>query len=221
MDSPWVGSIWQRVAKLRLGPPRAAPRSRRHRERAVGRICAPHRRAGVAYSRRVLRIRLRRIREWRARAADMPRRFLFVGRYVEAKDLRTLVRGYQAYRERVSDPWPLTCRGTDRMRHCYAISRASPTPDSCSPRSCRRRFASTACSSCPAATNRGASSSPKRPRRDLPVICSDACGAADDLVRPASERHRDSGRRCRGAGRRDAVDARPRGAAAVARQARA
>lgn len=41
-----------------------------------------------------------------------PRRFLFVGRYVEVKGIDVLVDGYGRYRAGVSDPWPLDCCGT-------------------------------------------------------------------------------------------------------------
>lgn len=41
-----------------------------------------------------------------------PRRFLFVGRYVDVKGIDVLVDGYRRYRAAVSDPWPLDCCGT-------------------------------------------------------------------------------------------------------------
>jgi glycosyltransferase involved in cell wall biosynthesis len=40
-----------------------------------------------------------------------PRRFLYVGRYVRDKAIDVLVAGYRRYRERVAEPWPLTCCG--------------------------------------------------------------------------------------------------------------
>ncbi len=40
-----------------------------------------------------------------------PKRFLYVGRYVEVKGIDTLLAGYAAYRRQVQDPWPLTCTG--------------------------------------------------------------------------------------------------------------
>jgi glycosyltransferase involved in cell wall biosynthesis len=44
--------------------------------------------------------------------ATWPRQFLYLGRYVPQKDLRTLVKAYSLYRHSVSDPWGLTCCGT-------------------------------------------------------------------------------------------------------------
>jgi glycosyltransferase involved in cell wall biosynthesis len=40
-----------------------------------------------------------------------PKRFLFVGRYHEEKGIPTLVDAYRRYRAAVSDPWPLTTCG--------------------------------------------------------------------------------------------------------------
>jgi glycosyltransferase involved in cell wall biosynthesis len=37
--------------------------------------------------------------------------FIFVGRFVEEKGVRTLVAAYRAYRTHVRDPWPLICYG--------------------------------------------------------------------------------------------------------------
>ena len=43
--------------------------------------------------------------------ADARRAFLFVGRLVESKGIRTLADAYAAYREAVADPWPLVVVG--------------------------------------------------------------------------------------------------------------
>ncbi len=46
-----------------------------------------------------------------------PRRFLFVGRYVEDKAIDILVDGYRRYRAMVDEPWPLTCCGRGPLEH--------------------------------------------------------------------------------------------------------
>jgi glycosyltransferase involved in cell wall biosynthesis len=48
---------------------------------------------------------------------DWPRRFLYVGRYVEAKGLNTLVEAYRAYRSSVTDPWTLSTCGQGPLKH--------------------------------------------------------------------------------------------------------
>jgi glycosyltransferase involved in cell wall biosynthesis len=40
-----------------------------------------------------------------------PKKFLFVGRYEHVKAIDTLVEAYRLYRRAVADPWPLTCCG--------------------------------------------------------------------------------------------------------------
>jgi glycosyltransferase involved in cell wall biosynthesis len=41
-----------------------------------------------------------------------PKQFLFVGRYVQDKDIDVLLEGYAKYLTAVKEPWPLTCCGT-------------------------------------------------------------------------------------------------------------
>jgi len=47
----------------------------------------------------------------RRRCKKWPKRFLFIGRFIDAKDLLTLVAGYELYRAREEHPWPLTIVG--------------------------------------------------------------------------------------------------------------
>jgi glycosyltransferase involved in cell wall biosynthesis len=42
---------------------------------------------------------------------EWPQRFVFVGRLVEVKNMRGLIAGYELYRKRSKDPWPLTIIG--------------------------------------------------------------------------------------------------------------
>jgi len=44
-----------------------------------------------------------------------PRAFLFVGRYVRVKGIDVLVEAYRQYRHDASDPWPLICAGSGEM----------------------------------------------------------------------------------------------------------
>lgn len=45
----------------------------------------------------------------------IPKRFLFVGRYIEQKGISTLFEAYRAYREQVQNPWELWCAGTGAL----------------------------------------------------------------------------------------------------------
>ena len=182
MDSPWVGSIWQRVAKLRLGHlvPRldlvvtAGQRSAEY----ASRIGVPPSRIRSGYYGF----------DFDAFSGDgarplRPRRFLFVGRYVDAKDLRTLVRGYQRYRERVTEPWPLTCRGTGPDA---ALLRDQPgviDAGFMQPAELPQAFRDHGVFVLPSRYEPWGVVIAEAAAAGLPVICTDACGAADDLVR--------------------------------------
>ena len=46
----------------------------------------------------------------------LPRRLIFVGRFVETKCIDELVKAYFIYRTRVYDPWPLICCGGGTLK---------------------------------------------------------------------------------------------------------
>ena len=116
MDSPWRGSITQRLARLRLGPTidrcdlviTAGERSATYaRMLAVPESKIRTGYYGFDYARFGAIARSRQAGAW-------PRQFLFVGRYVPQKDLGTLAAGYARYRQLVDNPWGLTCCGEGR-----------------------------------------------------------------------------------------------------------
>jgi glycosyltransferase involved in cell wall biosynthesis len=51
------------------------------------------------------------IKRFESPSAPWPRVFLFVGRYIECKNLPTLLTAYSQYRDRVAQPWELWCAG--------------------------------------------------------------------------------------------------------------
>ncbi len=51
-----------------------------------------------------------------AESRPVPRAFLFAGRFVPVKGIEILSRAYRLYRERTTDPWPLTCCGAGPLR---------------------------------------------------------------------------------------------------------
>ena len=53
-----------------------------------------------------------------AQGQPVPRRFVFVGRMVEAKSVDKLVEAYRIYRRHEANPWPLICCGSGPLRSC-------------------------------------------------------------------------------------------------------
>ncbi len=114
-----------------------------------------------------------------------PRRFLFMGRYHEQKGIVHLLEGYSRYRAAVSDPWPLTTCGAGPLTDL--VRKANP----------------------PGVTDQGFVQPPDQPAvlvshgafvlasvndpwplvvvescaAGLPVLCTEACGSAVELVR--------------------------------------
>jgi glycosyltransferase involved in cell wall biosynthesis len=53
-----------------------------------------------------------------AQGQPVPRRFVFIGRMVEAKSVDKLVEAYRIYRRHEANPWPLICCGSGPLRSC-------------------------------------------------------------------------------------------------------
>jgi glycosyltransferase involved in cell wall biosynthesis len=58
-----------------------------------------------------------------ARPDGWPKQFLYVGRYAPLKGVDLLAEGYKQYRDAVLDPWPLVCCGRGEMeKHFWGVS---------------------------------------------------------------------------------------------------
>jgi len=53
-----------------------------------------------------------------AQGQPLPRRFVFIGRMVEAKSVDKLAEAYRIYRQRETNPWPLICCGSGHLQSC-------------------------------------------------------------------------------------------------------
>ena len=186
MDTPWRGTVRQRLARARLGDVMgrmsavvtAGARSAEYARRlGVGRGRVHKGFYGFDHT------PLSRVAERRRAAGAWPRQFLFVGRYIAAKGLDTLIEAYRRYRTTVSDPWGLTCCGSGSgeplLHGVDGVTSLGFTQPAEMPAVFARHGTFVLASSYEpwgVVIAEAAASG-------LPVVCSDACGAADDLVR--------------------------------------
>lgn len=187
MDTPWKGTWRQRLAPWRLRSLLkrvdhvvvAGTRAKRYALRlglcdqriTVGVYGYDNQRFDAAFSQRALQ-------------QQYPQRFLYVGRLAPEKGLDTLVDAYRMYRNSVENPWPMTCCGRgpmgDVLRSCPGIEdRGFVQPDAL-----------------PGVyLEHGVFVLPSRYEpwgvvvaealgSGTPVICTQAVGATEELVRP-------------------------------------
>jgi glycosyltransferase involved in cell wall biosynthesis len=117
------------------------------------------------------------------RAADWPKRFLYVGRYVEEKAIDVLLAGYGQYREAVENPWPLACCGTGPM--ATAVGGATGVTDLgfVQPAELPRILLAHGAFVFVSRFEPWGVALAEAMASGLPVICSEACGASVELVR--------------------------------------
>ena len=185
MDTPWRGTIAQRLARVRLssfagGLDLVVTAGERASEYAR-RIGIPDSRIRTGFYgfdyRRYAAAATRRRSPW-------PRRFLFTARYAPEKDLVTLLRAYEAYRAEVADPWLLTCAGAGP--EAYRLQRVNGVTDAgfMQPAQLTDLFASHGAFVLPSRFEPWGVVIAEAAAAALPVVCTTACGAAADVVRP-------------------------------------
>lgn len=183
MDSPWRATTIQRLARFRLA-------------RLVRRldlvVTAGERSA--EYARR-LGIPDRRLRSGfygfdydsfarAAAASPRPRQFLFAGRYEKVKGVATLVDAYRRYRREVAEPWGLTCRGMGAERGLLTNEPGITEAGFAQPSELPRIFAAHGAFVLPSRFEPWGVVIAEAAAAALPVVCTSACGAAADIVRP-------------------------------------
>lgn len=186
MDNPWLGTFKQRVAPFAL-------RAFLRRFAAVvvpgergwqfGRRLAPR---GVPVTKGLYGVdvaNLTTAAEARRRASEWPRRFLYVGRYAPVKAIDVLVAGYRRYREMVDDPWPLSCCGVGPLASLLAgqpgirdLGFVQPPDQPAVWRDHGAFVLASRFDPWPLVVVEACAAG-------LPVVCSEACGSAVELVR--------------------------------------
>jgi len=186
MDTPWTGAWQQRFNQLRLG------RFMRRMDRVI--VAGPPsalfaRRLGAARAKIVTGLYgfdFAGFREDGGRrldaAPEWPRRFLFAGRYARVKGIDVLMDAYRRYRSSVSDPWPLDCCGTGPEA---ALLREEGVRDLgyVQPSGLPGVFAEHGVFIMPSRGEPWGVAIAEAAATGLPLICTDVCGAAVDLLR--------------------------------------
>jgi glycosyltransferase involved in cell wall biosynthesis len=188
MDSPWRGTLVQRLARFRLARlvkrldlvVTAGERSREYARR----IGVPETRIRSGYYgfdhdvfSAVASCRSAAPGQW-------PRQFLFVGRYAPEKGLSTLVEAYSVYSKNVQQPWGLTCCGAGlegrRLKDVHGIVDAGFARPQDLPSVLRGHGALIL----PSHFEPWGVVLAEAAASGLPLVCTSACGANADLVRP-------------------------------------
>jgi glycosyltransferase involved in cell wall biosynthesis len=188
MDSPWQGTVAQRLARFRLAglvkrldlAVTSGDRSYQY-ARHIG---VPENRIRSGYYGFDNQLFCGVASERSVAAGGWPRQFLFVGRYVPDKDLATLVKAYSLYRTSVSRPWGLTCCGAgvdaELLKGITGVVDAGFVP----PRELPSVFRGHGAFVLPSLFEPWGVVIAEAAASGLPVVCTTACGAGVDLVRP-------------------------------------
>lgn len=109
--------------------------------------------------------------------------FLFVGRYVSVKGLQTLVEAYARYREHVDQPWMLRCAGTGPLEDLLDGQAGVVNAGFIQPDSLPDLMAHAGAFVLPSHHEPWGVVAQEAAAAGLPLICSEACGAAVHLLR--------------------------------------
>ena len=115
----------------------------------------------------------------------LPRSFLYVGRFVRAKGLHTLVKAYDMYRRTSSAPWPLVCCGAGPLQSLLEGREGIRVEGFVQPNRMPAAMASAGCFVLPSDFEPWALVVHEATSAGLPVIASDQVGAAVHLVQPS------------------------------------
>ncbi|RMF09793.1 MAG: glycosyltransferase [Alphaproteobacteria bacterium] len=116
-------------------------------------------------------------------AADWPRRFLFVGRYVTEKGLDVLVEAYLGYRALVDDPWPLECCGRGPLGSMLSGQPGIKDRGFVQPIAMHERWRHAGVFVIPSRFDPWPLALVEAAAAGLPIIATEACGSGVELLR--------------------------------------
>jgi glycosyltransferase involved in cell wall biosynthesis len=120
----------------------------------------------------------------RAQPGGWPRKFLFTGRYHPEKGIDVLLAAYRAYRNSVSDPWGLTCCGTGPMNDDVSRAEGVTNMGFVQPGDMPAVIASHGVFVVASRFDPWPLAIVEACASGMPVIHSEVCGSAVELVRP-------------------------------------
>jgi glycosyltransferase involved in cell wall biosynthesis len=120
----------------------------------------------------------------RRSTSPWPRQFVFLGRYERVKAVDVLVEAYRRYRQRVSDPWSLICCGTGPDRDLLAGADGIIDRGFVQPVDLQDVLADSGAFVMPSRFDPWPLALVEAAATGLPVVCTDACGSAVEVVRP-------------------------------------
>lgn len=124
------------------------------------------------------------IEQRREQPGGWPRRFLYSGRYQEQKGIDVLLRAYRAYRASVSEPWGLTCCGAGPLEAAISAEAGVTNLGFVQPAQQPRVLASHGVFVLASRYDPWPLVIVEACAAGLPVIHTEACGSAVELVRP-------------------------------------
>ena len=117
------------------------------------------------------------------KALGFPRRFIFIGRLVEEKGIRTLVAAYAMYRRRSPAPWPLRVCGTGPLEVLLGEQEGVEVVGFCDPEVVPAMLADASVFIFPSLYEPWGVALVEACASGLPVIASRACGLTVECVR--------------------------------------
>jgi glycosyltransferase involved in cell wall biosynthesis len=121
---------------------------------------------------------------WSRRSqAEWPRSFLFIGRYTPVKAIDILVQAYQDYRDRVDDPWELVCCGQGELKSQLAGKSGIIDRGFLQPAEMESVWQTAGAFILPSRFDPWPLAIVEAAAAGLPIICTDVCGSAVEVVR--------------------------------------
>jgi len=120
---------------------------------------------------------------WADRQPNWPQSFLFLGRYAQSKGVDVLVQAYQRYRQTVVEPWPLKCCGKGPLAHWLEGQPGIDDLGFVQPDQLPAHLKAAGAFILPSRFDPWPLALVESAAAGLPVLCTDACGSAVEIVR--------------------------------------